>query len=163
MWLAHRDRTLPASVLPTAGIALAAFLGAGGAAGAQVRPPVIANAAPYGIQRGTTTTITVDGTNLGNADEVLFSDPGLSARILSFADFGPDVPVRRPEDTGPPISDQAQKTVVDHAMESAGALGLQMKQAEALIQSLRRERSLAADLKAAVAALEEIEEEKEAE
>jgi chromosome segregation ATPase len=58
---------------------------------------------------------------------------------------------------------QAQKTVVDHAMESAGALGLQMKQAEALIQSLRRERSLAADLKAAVAALEEIEEEKEAE
>jgi chromosome segregation ATPase len=57
---------------------------------------------------------------------------------------------------------QAQKTVVDHAMESAGALGLQMKQAEALIQSLRRERSLAADLKAAVAALEDIEEEKEA-
>ena len=54
---------------------------------------------------------------------------------------------------------QAQKTVVDHAMESAGALGLQMKQAEALISSLRRERSLAADLKAAVAALEDIEEE----
>jgi exonuclease SbcC len=54
---------------------------------------------------------------------------------------------------------QAQKTVVDHAMESAGALGLQMKQAEALIQSLRRERSLAADLKAAVAALDDIEEE----
>jgi chromosome segregation ATPase len=53
---------------------------------------------------------------------------------------------------------QAQKTVVDHAMDSAGALGLQMKQAEALIQSLRRERSLAADLKAAVAALEDIEE-----
>jgi hypothetical protein len=44
-------------------------------------------------------------------------------------------------------------------MESAGALGLQMKQAEALIQSLRRERSLAADLKAAVAALDDIEEE----
>jgi chromosome segregation ATPase len=54
---------------------------------------------------------------------------------------------------------QAQKTVVEHAMESAGALGLQMKQAEALIASLRRERSLAADLKAAVAALEDIEEE----
>jgi chromosome segregation ATPase len=51
---------------------------------------------------------------------------------------------------------QAQKTVVDHAMESAGALGLQIKQAEALIASLRRERSLAADLKAAVAALDDI-------
>jgi chromosome segregation ATPase len=49
----------------------------------------------------------------------------------------------------------AQKAVVDHAMESAGALGFQMKQAEALIAALRRERDLACDLKAAVAALSE--------
>jgi DNA repair exonuclease SbcCD ATPase subunit len=47
----------------------------------------------------------------------------------------------------------AQKTVVDHAMESAGALGFQMKQAEALIGALRRERDLACDLKTAVASL----------
>ncbi len=47
----------------------------------------------------------------------------------------------------------AQKTVVDHAMESAGALGFQMKQAEALIGALRRERDLACDLKAAISAL----------
>ncbi len=47
----------------------------------------------------------------------------------------------------------AQKTVVDHAMESAGALGFQMKQAEALIGALRRERDLACDLKAAIASL----------
>jgi len=49
---------------------------------------------------------------------------------------------------------QAQKTVVDHAMESAGALALQMKQAEALVQALRRERQLACDLKAALDGLE---------
>jgi len=49
----------------------------------------------------------------------------------------------------------AQKTVVDHAMESAGALGFQMKQAEALIGALRRERDLACDLKTAVASLSE--------
>ncbi|HEX2248928.1 MAG TPA: hypothetical protein VHH32_01185 [Gemmatimonadales bacterium] len=49
----------------------------------------------------------------------------------------------------------AQKTVVDHAMESAGALGFQMKQAEALIGALRRERDLACDLKAAISALAE--------
>jgi hypothetical protein len=79
---------------------------------AQVRPPVIGNAVPYGLQRGTTTTVTVDGTNLGDADAVLFSDSGLSARIVSYADFGPDVPTRRKEDTGPPISDRAQKSVV---------------------------------------------------
>jgi chromosome segregation ATPase len=53
----------------------------------------------------------------------------------------------------------AQKTVVDHAMESAGALSFQMKQAEALIGALRRERDLACDLKAAVAALSEEDEE----
>src|SRR3954468_20121281 len=47
----------------------------------------------------------------------------------------------------------AQKTVVDHAMESAGALSFQMKQAEALIGALRRERDLACDLKTAVSAL----------
>ena len=54
----------------------------------------------------------MDGTNLGDADAVLFSDPGLTARIVSFADFGPDVPVRRPEDTGAPISDRARKSIV---------------------------------------------------
>jgi exonuclease SbcC len=53
----------------------------------------------------------------------------------------------------------AQKTVVDHAMESAGALSFQMKQAEALIGALRRERDLACDLKAAVAALSDEDEE----
>jgi len=56
----------------------------------------------------------------------------------------------------------AQKAVVDHAMESAGALGFQMKQAEALIASLRRERDLACDLKAASAALSEEDEDQEA-
>jgi hypothetical protein len=40
-------------------------------------------------------------------------------------------------------------------MESAGALSFQMKQAEALIGALRRERDLACDLKAAVASLSE--------
>ena len=53
----------------------------------------------------------------------------------------------------------AQKTVVDHAMESAGALSFQMKQAEALIGALRRERDLACDLKTAVAALADEDEE----
>ena len=46
---------------------------------------------------------------------------------------------------------QAQRTVVDHAVESAGALAFQMKQAEALIGALRRERTLACELKAAIA------------
>jgi hypothetical protein len=51
--------------------------------------------------------------------------------------------------------------VVDHAMESAGALGFQMKQAEALIAALRRERDLACDLKAAVSSLSDEDQDEE--
>jgi chromosome segregation ATPase len=50
---------------------------------------------------------------------------------------------------------QAQRTVVDHAVESAGALAFQMKQAEALIGALRRERTLACELKAAIGAVDD--------
>ena len=52
----------------------------------------------------------------------------------------------------------AQRTIVDHAMESASSLALQMKQAEALIAVLRKERTIACELKAAFA-LEEDDEE----
>jgi chromosome segregation ATPase len=45
---------------------------------------------------------------------------------------------------------QAQRTVVDHAMESASSLALQMKQAEGLIAAFRKERELACDLKVAM-------------
>jgi chromosome segregation ATPase len=48
---------------------------------------------------------------------------------------------------------QAQRTVVDHVIERAGALAFQIKQAEALVEVLRRERTLAADLKAAIASV----------
>lgn len=50
---------------------------------------------------------------------------------------------------------QAQRTVADHVIERAGALAFQIKQAEALVEALRRERSLACDLKAAVEAVSE--------
>ena len=45
---------------------------------------------------------------------------------------------------------QAQRTVVDHAMESASGLAMQMKQAEALIATLRKERTIACELKIAL-------------
>ncbi|HEY8106539.1 MAG TPA: hypothetical protein VIE46_10545 [Gemmatimonadales bacterium] len=57
---------------------------------------------------------------------------------------------------------QAQRAVVDHVIERAGALGFQMKHAEALIDALRRERTLAADVKAAVSAVREEDEEESA-
>jgi len=53
---------------------------------------------------------------------------------------------------------QAQRTVVDHVIERAGALAFQIKQAEALVEVLRRERTLATDLKAAIGSVQEEEE-----
>ena len=50
---------------------------------------------------------------------------------------------------------QAQRTMVDHAVESSATLAFRMKQAEALIDALRRERMLACDLKAALATVGE--------
>jgi hypothetical protein len=53
---------------------------------------------------------------------------------------------------------QAQRAVVEHVIERSGALTFQMKQAEALLEMLRRERTLACDVSAAVAAARDEEE-----
>jgi hypothetical protein len=54
---------------------------------------------------------------------------------------------------------QAQRAVVEHVIERSGALTFQIKQAEAVVETLRRERTLACDVSAAVAAMRESDEE----
>jgi chromosome segregation ATPase len=54
---------------------------------------------------------------------------------------------------------QAQRAVVEHVIERSGALTFQIKQAEALVETMRRERTLACDVSAAVAALRDEEDE----
>ncbi len=54
---------------------------------------------------------------------------------------------------------QAQRAVVEHVIERSGALVFQIKQAEALVETLRRERTLACDVSAAVASVREEDEE----
>ncbi len=76
------------------------------------RPPMVAMIAPYGLQRGTTVTLTVEGTNLQGADAVLFDDERITGRILEHLDKGEDVVKRVPEDTGAPITDRSRKSVV---------------------------------------------------
>ena len=76
---------------------------------AQTRPPVLTDVTPWGIQRGTTVTMTVDGANIAAADGVLFEHPGLSARIVRYHDLGDDQPKRSPDDTNPPIVDIATR------------------------------------------------------
>ena len=76
---------------------------------AQTRPPVLFSVSPYGIQRGATATVTVEGANIANADRVIFSTPGLTATLGAYEDRGPDIRERRPGETGAIIQDKAQK------------------------------------------------------
>lgn len=76
---------------------------------AQVRPSVLTAATPYGLQRGTSARIVVDGANLDDASDVLFSDAGLTATIEKYEDLGADIRVRQPGETGAIIQDRARK------------------------------------------------------
>jgi hypothetical protein len=80
-----------------------------GAAAAQTRPSVLTGMTPYGLQRGTSAMFRVDGANLAGADQVLFTDPGLTATIIGYEDLGADVRVMQPGETGAVIQDRAQK------------------------------------------------------
>jgi hypothetical protein len=87
---------------------------------AQTRPPVLFSVTPYGIQRGTTATFTVDGANIANADRVIFSAPGLTATLGAYEDRGPDIRERRPGETGAIIQDKAQKARLTVTITAAG-------------------------------------------
>jgi hypothetical protein len=81
----------------------------GSSASAQTRPPVLTSVAPYGIQRGTTVTVAVEGANIAQTDRVIFADSGLSAEIGAFESLGPDIRKRMPNETGAIIQDKAEK------------------------------------------------------
>jgi hypothetical protein len=77
---------------------------------AQMRPPAIIELSQYGVPRGKTTTIIVDGQNLIDADAVVFDDGRISGKIVSRRDKG-RVEIRRVEgSTAAPISDIANNT-----------------------------------------------------
>jgi hypothetical protein len=78
-------------------------------AAAQVRPPVLTTVTPYGLQRGTTVTLTLEGANIANTDQVVFDVPGLTASVGEYKDLGADVRKRMPGETGAIIQDKAQK------------------------------------------------------
>jgi hypothetical protein len=77
---------------------------------AQVRPPAIIELSQYGVPRGETTRITIDGHNLLEADRLIFDDGRITGRIVSRRDRGEDVPRRPAGSTAAPITDLASKT-----------------------------------------------------
>ena len=78
---------------------------------AQTAPPTLQKITPTGAQRGTQTTLTIVGTNIGDATRLIFSEPGFSARITNVK----EVPIEKmvvPKGvvrTDAPIEDKARK------------------------------------------------------
>jgi hypothetical protein len=62
--------------------------------GNRITPPTIASVSPQGVPRGLATEIVVEGFNLAGATKVLFSEPGVTGKILQIKEL-PDVAERR--------------------------------------------------------------------
>jgi hypothetical protein len=52
----------------------------------QTTPPTVNFTTPPGIQRGTTATFVIEGTDLSGANDIVFSEPGLKGKILSVSE-----------------------------------------------------------------------------
>jgi hypothetical protein len=89
----------------------AAIVAAASAALGQTAPPTLEKVTPTGAQRGTHATVTIQGTNIGGATRIIFSEPGLSASIAAIK----EIPIEKPEmakgvvRTDAPIEDKAKK------------------------------------------------------
>jgi hypothetical protein len=90
-------------------LALVLVLALAQVAHAQMRPPNITFLSRHGLPRGSTTAVTLIGSNLTGADAVLFDDPRITARIVHIADQGLETPRQAPGSTAAPIKDIAHK------------------------------------------------------
>ena len=93
------------------GLTIAVIVVISARAGAQTAPPTLQKISPTGAQRGTQVTLTIVGTNIGDATRLIFSEPGFSARITGVK----EVPIEKmvvPKGvvrTDAPIEDKARK------------------------------------------------------
>lgn len=92
-----------------------ALVTASGQVWAQTAPPTLQKVTPTGAARGTQVTVTIVGTNIGDATRLIFSEPGVSSRITSVK----EVPIQKmvvPKGvvrTDAPIDDKARKFELD--------------------------------------------------
>jgi hypothetical protein len=75
-------------------------------AAAQTAPPTLQSVRPHGAQRGAEVRVTIEGTNIGGITDLIFSEPGFSARIAGTKEVPNDVERRSNE---APIRDNARK------------------------------------------------------
>jgi hypothetical protein len=78
---------------------------------AQTAPPTLQKLTPTGAQRGTQVTLTIHGTNIGDATRLIFSEPGFSARITAVEQMAVESMVvpKGVVRTDAPIDDKARR------------------------------------------------------
>src|SRR5215470_16687518 len=76
---------------------------------AQTAAPTINNITPVGGERGKTITLTIEGINLAGAQRLLFSQSGLTGRVVSVEDLGEEKRQLPKGSTAAPIKDVARR------------------------------------------------------
>jgi hypothetical protein len=84
---------------------------------AQVQPPTITFMSQHGAPRGVKTALIVIGTNLRDADAVLFDDPRITGHIVSIEDQGEPGPVQQAGQTPTQTPTPTPNRVVAHKVE----------------------------------------------
>jgi hypothetical protein len=118
-----KSQTLSALILLSLGAALAAPLRADD----RVIPPSVAKVWPAGIERGTTTTFTLDGRNLSDIKAIIFDSPGISAQVTQIADAKEEKKVLPPglvETRAPVALAQRQTVTIEVTVAKETAPGL---------------------------------------
>lgn len=69
--------------------------------GSRTTPPTLNSVSPFGLSRGTTAELTIEGLNLAKASAIYFSEPGITGKILRVKEL-PDLPENRLGSNGTP-------------------------------------------------------------
>ena len=88
--------------------------------------PFVTNIAPLGAQRGTTVTMTIDGSNLTGASEVLWNKPGITSKITFNTETPREMPKLAEGQTGQLVIDKLvrNKLTVETTIAADAAPGV---------------------------------------
>ncbi len=102
------------------------LLGAAGSAQAQIAQPYITSISPPGAKRGATVTLTVDGFNLADASEVIWSKPGITSSIVLNSELAREAPKPSKDPTKKLAGDRGTRNrlMIEATIAPDAAIGL---------------------------------------
>lgn len=88
--------------------------------------PFVTNIAPLGAQRGTTVTMTIEGSNLTGASEVLWNKPGVASKITFNTETAREMPKLAEGQTGQLVIDKLvrNKLTIETTIAADAAPGI---------------------------------------